>query len=192
MSTLVYFGSDFFNFLITGGDTTRTSKVLASLLPQVSLGQGSVVFAEYECTGVGIDSSTASVIYQNYSYDTALFMMLVSLVFFTVFGLYLDNVLPVKFGRRKSPFFCCLPRSYPCCRGERRERRVETGDESLPPGEEDDEFERRNVGDNNYEAPSLVCKRQEQFGDYLRIEDLRKDFGDFQAVKGLNVKMYSG
>lgn len=62
----------------------------------------------------------------------------------------------------------------------------------MPPAEEDDEFERRNVGGNNYESPSLVCKRQEQLGDYLRIEDLKKEFGDFQAVKGLNVKMYSG
>ena len=117
MSTLVYFGSDLFNFLIAGGErTSRTYKVLASILPQVSLGQGSVVFAEYECTGVGIDTSTAAVIYQNYSFDTALFMMLVSLFFFSIMGLYLDNVLPVKFGRRKSPIFCLLPKTYGCCR----------------------------------------------------------------------------
>ena len=59
--------------------------------------------------------------------------------------------------------------------------------------EEDDRFEMMNVGENNYESPSLVCKRQEQYGDYLRIEGLQKTFdGGFQAVKGLNVKMYSG
>ena len=38
VATLIFFGSDFFNFLITGDDTTRTSKLLASILPQVSLG----------------------------------------------------------------------------------------------------------------------------------------------------------
>lgn len=38
VSTLVYFGSDFFNFLIAGNDKSRASKLLASLLPQVSLG----------------------------------------------------------------------------------------------------------------------------------------------------------
>lgn len=38
VSTLIYFGSDFFNFLINGSDHSRTSKMLASLLPQVSLG----------------------------------------------------------------------------------------------------------------------------------------------------------
>ena len=38
VSTLVYFGSDFFNFLIAGNDKSRATKLLASLLPQVSLG----------------------------------------------------------------------------------------------------------------------------------------------------------
>ena len=50
-----------------------------------------------------------------------------------------------------------------------------------------------NVGEANYEAPPLVCRRQEQYGDYLRIAGLQKTFpGGFQAVKGLNVKMYNG
>ena len=157
VSTLIYFGSDFFNFLITSGDTPRSSKILASILPQVSLGQGAVVFSSYECTGVGIDSSTAAVIYQNYSFDTALGMFLFSLVFFSVLGLYLDNTLPVKFGRRQHPCFCLLPSSYKCCRGE-RQRRVQPMDGSAQ-DEEDDEFERANVGEDNYEPPSQVSKR---------------------------------
>ena len=50
-----------------------------------------------------------------------------------------------------------------------------------------------NVGENNYESPPLVCRRLEQSGDYLRIENLQKTFsGGFQAVKGLNIKMYNG
>jgi hypothetical protein len=117
VSTLIYFGSDFFNFLITGEETTRISKIFASILPQVSLGQGAVVFSNYECTGVGINSSTAAVIYQNYSFDTALWMFFTSFVIFCVLGLYLDNTLPVKFGRRKNPCFCFMPSSYKCGRG---------------------------------------------------------------------------
>ena len=130
VATLVYFGSDFFNFLITSDSTSHLNKILASLLPQVSLGQGSVVFAEYECTGVGIDTSTAAVVYQNYSFDTSLVMFVFSLVIFSLIGLYFDNVLPVKFGRRKSPIFCCLPRSYKCCRKEKRRKIENAGDES--------------------------------------------------------------
>ena len=159
VSTLVYFGSDFFNFLITGQDTTRTNKILASILPQVSLGQGAVVFSNYECTGVGINSSTAAVIYANYSFDTAIWMFVFSMFFFTIIGLYFDNTLPVKFGRRKNPCFCIMPSSYKCCRGERNRRtEAEGGYKAV---EEDDSFERDNVGENNYEPPSQVSKRQE-------------------------------
>ena len=196
VSTLVYFGSDFFNFAISNDGTSRAVKILASILPQVASGQTAVVFAEYEGTGVGIDWSTAGVVYQNYSFDTGLWMMCVSLVAFTMLGLYLDAVLPSKFGKRKSPIFCLLPRSYKCCRRERRRAQVQqTGDDVLPDSSEgqDDAFEMANVGAANYEAPPLVCRRQEQYGDFLRIEGLQKTFpGGFRAVKGLNVKMYNG
>ena len=193
VSTLVYFGSDFFNFAISANGSTRAAKILASILPQVASGQTAVVFAEYEGTGVGIDWSTAGVVYQNYSFDTGLWMMAVSLCVFTALGLYLDAVLPSKYGKRKSPIFCLLPRSYGCCRRKRRTIQ-QTEDDVLPVADgQDDEFEVANVGAANYEAPPLVCRRQEQYGDYLRIENLQKTFpGGFQAVKGLNVKMYNG
>ena len=133
------------------------------------------MFAEYECTGVGIDRSTAAVLYLNYSFDTALWTFILSGVIFFTLGLYLDNTLPVKYGNRKSPIFCCLPKTYKCCRQE-RVRKVQTGEE-YSMEEENDDFEMRNVGENNYEHPSLVAKRQEQFGEYLRIEGLKKTFG---------------
>ena len=131
VSTLIYFGSDFFNFAISAGSSSRGAKLAASILPQVASGQTAVVFAEYEGTGVGIDWSTAGVVYQDYSFDTGLGMMALSLIVFTLIGLYLDAVLPSKYGKRKSPFFCILPRSYKCCRGQRR-RAQQTGDDVLP------------------------------------------------------------
>ena len=161
----------------------------------MAAGQTAVIFAEYEGTGVGIDWSTAAVVYQNYSFDTGLWMMAVSLCAFGALGLYLDAVLPSKCGKRKSPIFCLLPRSYKCCRRTRQRTAQETGDDALPAEDDgqDDHFEMANVGEANYEAPPLVCRRLEQYGDYLRIENLQKTFaGGFQAVKGLNVKMYNG
>ena len=130
------------------------------------------MFSNYECTGVGIDSSTAAVIYQNYSFDSALYMYLFSMLIFTLLGLYLDNTLPVKFGRRKNPCFCILPRTYKCCRGERQRRTEAEAGYNTVAVDENDEFEKANVGENNYEPPSQVSKRQEQFGDYLKIENL--------------------
>ena len=43
----------------------------------------------------------------------------------------------------------------------------------------------------NYESPPVICKRLESTGEYLRIENLTKTYGNgFQAVRGVNVKMY--
>ena len=43
----------------------------------------------------------------------------------------------------------------------------------------------------NYESVPAICRRLEQTGDYLRIENLKKTFsGGFRAVKGINLKMY--
>ena len=42
----------------------------------------------------------------------------------------------------------------------------------------------------NYEAPPIISKRLEANGDYMYIKGLKKEFGDFVAVKNLNVKMY--
>jgi hypothetical protein len=179
VSTLVYFGSDLINFAISGGESTRTMKLLASLLPQVACGQTAVVFAQYEGTGAGINWSSAGVVYDNYSFDSGLWMMALALIVWTIAGLYLDAVLPSKYGKRKSPCFCLLPRSYKCCRGDRRRRvRQNAGDDVLPETDagRDDHFEMANVGEANYEAPPLLCRRLEQFGDYLRIENLQKTY----------------
>ena len=55
VSTILYFCGVLVDKVIAGDDITRSSKLLASLLPQVALMQGSVVFANYEGTGVGLD-----------------------------------------------------------------------------------------------------------------------------------------
>jgi hypothetical protein len=51
-------------------------------------------------------------------------------------------------------------------------------------------FEANGIRDENYEAPPIITKRLEANGDYLFIRGLKKTFGDFQAVRDLNIKMY--
>ena len=82
--------------------------------------QGSAVFANYEGTGAGIDALTASVIYDEYSFNTALWMLLADFVIFFSLGLYLDKVIPQDFGQRLNPCFCFMPSYYRCCRRQRR------------------------------------------------------------------------
>ena len=106
MSTIIYFCGVLVDSFVSDQDVTRSSKVAASLLPQVALMQGSTVFAAYEGTGVGLDRSTSSIIYFGYSFDTGLIMLLVDTVIFTILGLYLDKVMPSQFGQRLHPCFC--------------------------------------------------------------------------------------
>jgi len=45
----------------------------------------------------------------------------------------------------------------------------------------------------NYERPPLGMKRLEKEGNFLKIQNLQKTYdGGFQAVKGVNLKMYEG
>lgn len=60
--------------------------------------QGSVIFANYEGTGVGLDRTTVSVEFENYSFDAALGMLLVDFIVYFCLGLYMDKVIPSDFG----------------------------------------------------------------------------------------------
>ena len=119
VSTVLYFCGVLVNNLVSDKDVTRTNKVLASLLPQVALMQGSTVFASYEGTGVGLDNSTVTIIYYGYSFNTGLLMLLLDFAIFTFLGLYLDKVMPSQYGQRLNPCFCLMPSFYRCCRRNR-------------------------------------------------------------------------
>jgi len=122
VSTIIYFSGVLVNKAIADENTSRMQKLFASLLPQVALMQGSNVFANYEGTGAGLNVSTASVLYQEYSFNTALSMLLFDFVLFFLLGLYLDKVIPSDYGQRLSPCFLCQPSFYGCCKGRRRRR----------------------------------------------------------------------
>mmetsp|Transcript_12836 Transcript_12836/g.16455 ORF Transcript_12836/g.16455 Transcript_12836/m.16455 type:complete len:510 (+) Transcript_12836:1052-2581(+) len=192
VSTVIYFAGVLLNKLINDNEISRSAKLSASLLPQVALMQGSAVFANYEGTGVGIDNSTSGILYYNYSFDTALWMLFLDFIIFTLLGLYLDKVIPSDFGQRLSPCFLCTPSYYKCCRTERHRQRAVDGDqEALIDAEYDDAFERNQMPNENYEAPAAMCKRLETTGDYLKVDNLQKTFsGGFRAVRGVSVKMF--
>ena len=108
---MIYFMGVIVNRSVTGDDVYRSSKMLASIFPQVCLMQGSNIFANYEATGVGLGSSTADVEYIGYSFRSALWMMFASFLIFTLLGLYMDKVIPQPFGKRLHPCFC-FQKSY--------------------------------------------------------------------------------
>ena len=94
-SSLIYFsGVIAYNFVKgDGNDISRASKLIASIMPQAALIEGSIILAEYEGNGIGIDSSTAAIEFNDYSFDTALYMLLLDFFIFLLLGLYMDKVL---------------------------------------------------------------------------------------------------
>ena len=118
-------------------------------------------------------------------------MLTLSAVVFTLLGLYLDRTMPSKFGKRRGVCFCVSSSFWGCNRRERT-RQVSQGEAEKLLNDEFETFESRSIQSNNYEAPPTVCKRLEANGDFLKIEGLTKEFGDFKAVDQLNVKMYDG
>jgi hypothetical protein len=139
---------------------------------------------------------TAHEVYGDYTFDTGLWMFMIGFFLFLFLGLYLDQILPKEFGQRKHPCFMFMPSTYTdCCR--RRQ----------PPQIDEDEKERRstllskdksgggmevrNLKPENYEPVAAEIARQEVDGQYWRIEGLEKTYDNgFQAVRGLNLKIY--
>ena len=182
VATIVYFLSVMSNYFLGIDDTSKAWKIIASLLPQAALSQGAKVFVNYECTGVGMNSSTAKVLYNNYSFRIAMLMLFVSFVLFMLIGMWLDAVLPSKYGKARNPVFCCMPSFYSCC-WNRRQRRAAPeqadNEQMLLASNENDEFEVATVGAENFEAPPMVCRRLEATGDMMKVEGLSKEFGNF-------------
>ena len=98
VSTIIYFCGVLVDKVIRGADISRKVKLIASLLPQVSLMEGANCFANYEGTGVGLNATTVDVQYLNYSFMTALYMLAIDFVLYLAVGLYLDKVMPSSFG----------------------------------------------------------------------------------------------
>lgn len=57
----------------------------------------------------------------------------------------------------------------------------------------DDNFETKYIDPENFEPPDMSQKNLERQNRFLKIEDLRKTFGNgLRAVDGVNVRMYEG
>lgn len=63
----------------------------------------------YESGGIGIKMNNINEEYNNFTFAWCLLMMTFSFFMFLFIGLYLDNVLPSTFGRRKAWYFCLSP-----------------------------------------------------------------------------------
>ena len=77
-----------------------------------------VFFYNYQ-TADGLTLDTGAIVYQGYSFKNGLLIMTGNVVFYTILGLYLDQIVPSQFGIAKPWYFCCM----------RKRVRVEDSDE---------------------------------------------------------------
>ena len=93
--------------------TSKTAKLWLSLFPQVALQQAFSVWGDFEGNLVGLTYDNITFEVNNYTFARALYMLVISFILFTGLGLYLDKVLPKKYGERQPLYFCFTKRF--CC-----------------------------------------------------------------------------
>lgn len=123
-----------------------------------------MVFASFETSEVGINSSTAHEVYGDYTFDTGLWMLFVGFLFFLLLGLYLDQVLPKEYGQRKHPCFMFMPSTYTDCCRRRPPPQVEEGEQErrstlLSKERSAGGMEVRNLKPENYEPVPVEIAR---------------------------------
>ena len=123
---------------------------------------------------------------------TSFSAMIISLLLFFWIGIWLDNVLPSAYGLRKGWCFCFSPQ-YWCGRSRKGERKNSKNAVDAESAEDELYFEAKFMKKDNYEPVSRDLLKQEAEKKILKVTDLKKTFENgFQAVKGVNLKMYNG
>jgi ATP-binding cassette, subfamily A (ABC1), member 3 len=117
--------------------------------------------------------------------------MIISLLLFFWIGIWLDNVLPSAYGLRKGWCFCLSPHYW--CGRTRRPRKNSKNSIDAESAEDELYFEAKYMKKDNFEPVARDLIKQEADKKILKVTDLKKTFENgFQAVKGVNLKMYNG
>ena len=116
-------------------------------------------------------------------------MMVASGITFAILGLYLDNVIQGVYGTAKPFYFCLTPSFYGCKKKVRKHAVMPNGPQNSNAEDAEDYF----MNKRNYEPvvnPELISQEADQ--NILKVSGLKKQFGEFKAVDGVNLKMYKG
>lgn len=100
-TTFVYFASSFIDAMIADPVVGETTKVGLSFFPTIAVSRGANNLGVLEESTIGLNFANYNDLIDNFRFNSALIMMVVSFFCFTIMGLYLDNVLPSKYGVRK-------------------------------------------------------------------------------------------
>jgi len=172
---VVFFAMVLPKYLFFGSNRyERTNdKVLASLLSPTAFAFGAEVLGDYEYAAVGV--SPANWADGDYSFALSLFMLALDAVLYLLLALYLERVLPSKYGQRLHPLFFLFPSFW------------------RPPADPDLSAPRAQapVGPAFEPVPAALAG-----GPAVEIVNLTKTYGSGRlkktAVDGLNLSFYPG
>ena len=164
-------------------DTPYGQQMWLSLLAPTAFAQGISLVATYEKNEKALDFSSMHDDVENFTFGSALLMLTVDIIIYTLLGAYLDEVLPKQFGIQQ-PLCFCFSEAY--WKGNAVQDGVEEEDSAADDFGEDDE--------PDIEEVPMELQQQEQSNSSVNINKLRKVFstpdGPKVAVHGLNLTIY--
>lgn len=168
--------------------SAESSKTYACLLPPVAMVFGVNALASVETTHVGMHFSNASLLVDNFRFMTAIYMLLLDFVLYTVLALYLEQVVPKDYGTTEKFYFPLKPSFW--FKSMRAKR-----DASAAPDDAVANATALSVTNPNFEEVSADLRSQEKQQQALSIHGLRKVFsvpgGEKVAVKSVSLNLYS-
>ncbi|EAR99563.1 ABC transporter family protein (macronuclear) [Tetrahymena thermophila SB210] len=145
-----------------------------------------ILVLEANMDGIGFSNDDYEI--NNFDVQTQILMNLLNIAVFAILAVYLDQVIPNEFGRKRKPLFfldCFLKKNKVAISHEeiRQQRR-----------QKDEEIQLEFNNQNNIEDVTQLLKDQENRNEVLKIRNLQKTFhgrGEpFKAVDKLNLTMY--
>ena len=127
-SSIVYFGSSMFQYFVSDENTKFNDRLWASLSPPVAMIQTIGVLSKFEASQVGSKSENLFAEYNHWTVGDGLIMLFINCSWLLLLGIYLEQVMPKTFGRRRHPCFLCTRDYWGGCR---KKNRVKIGS-SLP------------------------------------------------------------
>jgi ATP-binding cassette subfamily A (ABC1) protein 3 len=174
-------------------DTSIEENTFASVLAPVALSKTLRVFASLEAVEQGVNFENSDQVYQEYTYETGLFMLIFDAILYTFVGVYLERVLPKEFGVRLPWYYPVSPSFwFPAYFGAAVAEQESNLEASLIPGGSTSLVEEG----KHIEAPGPELTKQISENKTVCLRDLRKTFstpdGTKVAVNNLTLTMFEG
>lgn len=175
-----------FRFFLSEDNVSYNTKTWASLSSQTNISFSANVFLLVEGQQRGIDFSNADLKVDNFDVQTGMLMLLLNIFLFAIIGLYLDQVFPNEFGKKKRPLFFIHYLKDLCKKNESNKVQSDNPNkQSLLRNEVDIDPERFE------EVTDPLKLAMDQRNEVVKVRGLRKTYPNgFKAVKGLDMTMY--